>query len=154
MRAPALLLPFALALWTGGCDASGGAPGGPGGEEVPFVVTSKSPHGGGVPISSYIELGFSEVIDVSSVDQNSLRVAEVLTDVAVVGTVTVNGLKLRLTPSGPLTPGTSYAVYLAADVRGMHGEPVGASDPWGFKTAGTPPDPPADLAATDAPRPR
>ena len=154
MRSPALLLPLTLALWTGGCDASGGAPTGPGGADVPFVVTSRAPHGGGVPISSYVELGFSEVIDASSVDQKSLRVAEVLTDVAVVGTVTVNGLKLRFTPSGPLTPGTSYAVYLDADVRGTHGDRLGDSDPWGFKTAGTPPDHPPDLAATDAPRPR
>jgi len=145
-------LPIALALLvlgTGGCDASGGAPGGPGGEDEPFAVTSRSPGPGarGISTSTFIEVGFNGIIDATSVGPGSLVLAE-----ADVGTVTVNGTKLRFTPAAPLLPGTSYTVILAADVRGNDGDPLGANSPWGFKTAGV--APPPDTTGPDAPRPR
>jgi hypothetical protein len=154
MRAAALLPLLSLALGTAGCDASGGAPLGPGEDDVPFVVTSHAPHGGGVPLTSVVELRFNQIIDVTSVDEGSLRLVELLSEVEVAGTVSADGFKLRFTPSGPLVPGTSYGVLLAAEVRGVEGDRVGETDIWGFKTAGSRPDDPPDAISTDAPRPR
>jgi hypothetical protein len=149
MRRSLLLPLLALVSWTGGCDASGGAPVGPGGEDEPFTVASRNPAPGarGISPSAYIEVGFNGVIDPASVDDGSLGISG-----GVGGTVTVDGTKLRLTPSAPLQLGTAYTVILAADVRGDDGDLLGATPTWGFKTAGI--APPPDTTGPDAPRPR
>jgi hypothetical protein len=143
-----------LVLLTGGCDASGGAAGGGGGEDEPFVITSKAPSGGAVSPTAKVEVGFSDIIDAASVDQGSLRLFTVVGDMEIFGAVTVDGYKLRFTPSVPLIAGTSYAVHLASDVRDLDGALIGETDPWGFKTGGLRPDDPPDATGPDAPRPR
>ena len=127
---------------------------GPGGEDEPFLITSRTPHGGGVPTTSKVEVGFSEIIDASSVDAGSLRLFTVVGDVEIFGTVTVDGYKLRFTPTVPLIAVTAYAVHLASDVRSLDGDLIGHTDPWGFKTGGLAPDDPPDAIGPDAPRPR
>jgi hypothetical protein len=150
MLRPALRLPLALlVLWTAGCDASGGAPVDPGGEDEPFGVISRypGPSTRGVPVTAVIEVGFNGIIDPTSVGKGSLLLEE-----EPVGTVTVEGSKLRFTPWTSLVPGSKYTVVLAPTVRADDGHLLGTKSSWSFKTAGA--KPPADTTGPDAPRPR
>lgn len=136
MRAIAFASLSAL-LVIGGCEGYGGAV--DGGEEGPatFSVTGRfpGPHTSGVPVSSYVEVTFSDLIDTSSVEDDAIQL-----NGAAYGTVTVNGTKLRFTPSYPMTTGTPYAVSLDPALRGRNGHLLGSSPVWGFKTDGPTPD--------------
>ena len=141
---------LAGALLLGGCDAYGGADPADGeGGGATFTVTGRNPGPGssGVPVSAYVEVTFSALIDTASVDAGSL-----LLNGEASGTLAVNGRKLRFTPDIDLIPGTSYAITLAPTLRGSNGHPLGASPAWGFKTAGA--TPPPDTLPPLGPRPR
>ena len=142
-----IALPATLLI--GGCDAYGGADGDGAGGPATFAVVGRNPNPGtsGVPVSAYVEVTFSALIDTASVDPDAI----VLTP-AVFGSVVVNGTKLRFVPAATLTPGTSYAITLDPGLAGKNGHPLGASPTWGFKTAG--PTPPPDTLPPLGPRPR
>jgi hypothetical protein len=120
-----------------------------GGGGASFAITGRNPNPGssGVPVTAYVEVTFSALIDTGSVDADAI-----LLNGEAFGSVIVNGSKLRFVPAAPLTSGTSYSISLAPDLQGKNGHPLGASPTWGFKTAG--PTPPPDSLPPLGPRPR
>jgi hypothetical protein len=147
MRA-VLLSALAFATLLGGCDAYGGADGGDG-EAATFTVTGRAPGPGtsGVAVTSFVEVTFSALVDTGSVDADAILLSG-----SAVGTITVNGRKLRFTPAVDLVQGTAYAVTLSPTLKGRNGLPLGSSPVWGFKTSG--PTPPPDTLPPLGPRPR
>jgi len=145
MRVLALIaLPATLLI--GGCDAYGGADGDGASGPATFVVAARSPDSlsGTVPVTAYVEVTFSDLIDTATVDADAI-----LLNGEAYGDRHVDGKKLRFTPWG-LTPGTFYTVSLDPELTGKNGHPLGAYADWTFKTAGTPPDDHPPLG----PRPR
>ena len=56
-----------------------------------------------------------------------------------VGTVTVTGATVKLTPSAPLAFATTYTATITTGVTDVSGNAVAANFSWSFTTAGSPP---------------
>ena len=148
MRSPPFLL-FALLLGgSASCTVLGGGEDLSGGTPATFTITSRTPSGGsaGIPVITTIVVNFSSTIDTASITPGVLT----LNDVSV-GSFVIEGSKLAFTPASGLEPGSSYAVAVSPDIRGINGLHLGVVSPWGFKTAGTPPPPP-DTVTLSRPR--
>ena len=150
MRSVPFLLAGLLLTGSAACDGLGGSEELGGGTPGTFTISSRTPAGGsaGIPVTATIVVTFSSIIDPSSITPGVLT----LNDVSF-GTFSIEGPKLVFTPAGELNPGSSYAVAVSPDIRGINGLHLGTVSPWGFKTAGTPPPPP-DTSTASGPRPR
>jgi hypothetical protein len=146
---PLLLAAFVLAgpagcLGTGQTDV-------PGGESETFEVVGESPanHAPTVPVTATIVFTFNVPVDPSSVNSTSVSA-----DPTIYGDPAVEGAKLVLDPSTDLTAGTTYILTLSPDLKGMNGASLKSVPIYGFKTAGTAPEPPPDTITLARPRPR
>ena len=148
MRPAPFLASLLLLAGAGGCDAFGGSESLGGGPNT-FGVTGRTPAPGssGVPVGASIVITFDGGIDESSVGSDAIALNG-MSD----GEFTIEGTILRFDPAAELNPGSSYAVTLSPELRGVNGHVLGTLPAWGFKTAGAPPPP--DTLPPAGPRPR
>jgi hypothetical protein len=142
--AASVLAGLAACLGTGQTEA-------PGGETETFEVVGETPanHAPTVPVTATIVFTFNVPIDPSSVNSTSLSANH-----AIFGDPAVDGTKLQLDPSTDLIAGTTYVITLSPDLKGMNGVSLKSVPIYGFKTAGTAPEPPPDTITLVRPRPR
>jgi hypothetical protein len=118
-------------------------------EDPHFVVDSRFPTPGklGVDVDTWIAVGFSSLVDPTTVTDESIVV-----NGGIAGRVEVNGFSLYFIPAAPLDPSASFAISVSSSLRGTNGLFLGPTPTWGFKTAGDP-LPPRDTTIKYGPRP-
>jgi C1A family cysteine protease len=106
---------------------------------APPTITNRSPASGatGVAVDTAITVDFSETMNAASINTSSFRLTQGSSTVS--GTVTPGSLNATLTPSGSLTPGTTYTVTVTTAVQDDEGVALASESSWSFTTAGTPP---------------
>jgi len=95
------------------------------------IATDPSANAAGVRISSAITVTFSEVIDVSTINANTVKL-----DNNVTGTVTVDDNKktAKFVPASNLPYGATYTVTVTAAVKDMAGNAMKSDYTWKFTT--------------------
>jgi hypothetical protein len=106
---------------------------------APPTITNRSPASGAtaVAVDTAITVDFSETMNAASINTSSFRLSQGST--AVPGSVNPGTLSASLTPSGSLTPGTTYTVTVTTAVQDDEGVALASESSWSFTTAGTPP---------------
>ena len=109
---------------------------GPVTDTTPPAVVSVNPSAGanGVSTAAAVTVGFTE-----PVNPNGGITLAVNGGAAVPTTITTSANTVTLTPTGPLTPGTTYRVSVSTAVRDLAGNPLGAASSTTFSTAAAPP---------------
>ncbi|WP_244502186.1 Ig-like domain-containing protein [Terriglobus roseus] len=113
------------------------------------TLTSPTNSATAVPLSQTVSATFSEAMDPLTLTTATFTVATG-GGVNVAGTVTYNPLTLiaTLTPSAPLTAGTSYVATVTTGATDLAGNPLGAGmvpNPWTFSTGAVIVPPPVNL---------
>ncbi|MDW7712328.1 MAG: SUMF1/EgtB/PvdO family nonheme iron enzyme [Deferrisomatales bacterium] len=99
----------------------------------PAVVSRVPPPGAtGVAVDISVTATFSEALDPSTITAATFTLSG--PSGAVAGTVHYAGTTATFTPAGDLWPGTAYSATIAAGVRDLAGNPLGADHTWSFTT--------------------
>lgn len=114
-------------------------------DEIPPSVVSTSPVAGasGVPVSTTINVTFSEAIDAATLTATSFTLGATSGGAAVSGVIAFNAATntATLTPSSSLAGSTSYTVTIAGTVKDLAGNAMGSAFSFAFTTADiTPPN--------------
>jgi methionine-rich copper-binding protein CopC len=104
--------------------------------EPPFVRTTiPADNDDGVALNAAISATFSEVMNASSIHQNTFFVTD--ENGSVPGTIKYSGMTATFMPQTLLTPGTTYIVTISAQVTDLAGNTLETDDSWSFTAAGT-----------------
>jgi len=106
---------------------------------VPPTITGSTPAGGatGIDTNTTVTVNFSETMNSATIHSSSFRLTQRAS--TVLGTVSPGSLSATFTPSGSLTPGTTYTVTVTTAVQDDEGVALASESSWSFTTAGTPP---------------
>jgi len=106
---------------------------------TPPSITNRNPTSGAtaVAVNTPITLDFSETMNPATIHASSFRLTQGSS--AVPGSVNPGTLSATLTPSGSLTPGTTYTVTVTTAVQDDEGVALASENSWSFTTAGAPP---------------
>jgi C1A family cysteine protease len=106
---------------------------------APPTITGSTPAGGatGIDTNTTVTVNFSETMNPATIHSSSFRLIQGSS--AVPGSVNPGTLSASLTPSGSLTPGTTYTVTVTTAVQDDEGVALASESSWSFTTAGTPP---------------
>ena len=106
---------------------------------APPTITGSTPAGGatGIDTNTTVTVNFNETMNPATIHSSSFRLIQGSS--AVPGSVNPGTLSASLTPSGSLTPGTTYTVTVTTAVQDDEGVALASESSWSFTTAGTPP---------------
>jgi hypothetical protein len=85
-----------------------------------------------VPLNTSISAFFDMLIDEETVNPNTFTLKDDTSDIE--GTVTLEGGRAILKPSGDLKPGTTYTATITTDVKSIAGESLEKNKVWSFTT--------------------
>jgi hypothetical protein len=88
----------------------------------------------GVPLNQVITVTFNEKINPATITATSFTLQGVS---SVSGTVSYSGTTALFTPSGPLTPNTTYTGRIKSSVKDMNGNALPTDYVWAFSTGAT-----------------
>ncbi|HXI19650.1 MAG TPA: Ig-like domain-containing protein, partial [Gemmatimonadales bacterium] len=108
----------------------GGEPTGARGSSLSVTSTTPAASATDVPISTTVAATFSAALDPASFAAGVFTLSG-----GVTGTVAVSGPTATFTPSGDLSPGTTYTAAISTGAASATGETLGSAYDWSFKTA-------------------
>jgi len=155
---------YTLTVTTGATDASGNALAAAfnssfttasAGDTTPPTVIATVPANGAanVAVGTTIGVVFSEQMDRSSIDGNSLKLIVTATGAAVAGFTDYNAANNTgvFAPSAPLSNSTGYTIVVSTGVRDLAGNPLAATFMASFTTAPPSDTTPPNVIATSPP---
>ena len=106
------------------------------GDSTAPTITSRSPaaDAGNVPVTTTIEVTFSEALDPASVLANAIVVTDSGGSVAGTISLSTNDTIVVFTPDADLTPGMLHSVTVSGAIADLAGNTLGADDNWSFTT--------------------
>jgi hypothetical protein len=108
------------------------------GDTTPPTIVSRAPaaNATGVAVTSDIAVGFSEAMNVGSVNPTSFSVAPAAGGPALTGAIAAAaGNVFTLNPAANLAPNTLYRVTVGIGATDANGNALAAPDSWTFRTA-------------------
>lgn len=99
-------------------------------DRVSPIVVGREPAGEGASPLTQVRVRFSELMDEATLTSETLRIHGVTSAVS----WDAASRTATLTPAAPLYPGRTYAVSIAARVRDVAGNLLGADTNWSFRT--------------------
>jgi len=106
---------------------------------APTLVTISPSNGAEeIPTNTNIILTFSEAIEIGSLDNSSLRLTEVGSNLPISGNISLSGNSITFDPSADLAFETSYSINVTTAVEDLAGNSLSSGSTTSFTTAAEP----------------